>query len=300
MLSVCIPVFNCNVRKLVDELLHQIPAEGEIVIIDDCSRDLFKEQIKEIKNENITIVLLEENIGRARIRNLFLKYAHYDNLLFLDCDSRIVKENFIQKYVDCIQKGYAVVCGGRIYPSEMGSNKYALHWKYGVLRECKTDAERNLHPNRSFMTNNFLIRKNVFQGYHFNDELYRYGHEDTLLGFELKKAGIDITYINNPVLHGQLETNKVFLRKTVSGIKNLLFILKEVNNAPEFINDVSLLKTFFRLKKKGLYKILLFIAPVFIPLISAILKAGVASLRLFDFLKLLVLSRLFQKENRGK
>ena len=150
------------------------------------------------------------------------------------------------------------------------------------------------------MTNNFLIQKNVFQKHHFNDKIYRYGHEDTLLGFELKKAEIDIKHINNPVLHGQLETNKIFLRKTVSGIENLLFLLKEVNNDPEFINDVSLLKTFFRVKKKGLYKIFLIISPLFIPLISAILKAGVASLRLFDFLKLLVLSRLYQKQHRSK
>jgi len=300
MLSVCIPAFNCDIRKLADELLRQIQVGTEIIIIDDCSGDSFKKQFKDIKSENITIVLLEENSGRARIRNLFLQYARYDNLLFLDGDSQIVNNDFIKKYIDCIQKEYAVVCGGRIYPPKMGSNRYALHWKYGIFREYKTVVERNLHPNRSFMTNNFMIRKDVFQKHHFNDMINGYGHEDTLLGFELKKAGIDIKHINNPVLHGQLETNKMFLRKTVSGIANLLFILKEVNNDPEFIGEVSLLKTFFRWKKKVLYKIFLFIAPLFIPLISAILKMGFVSLRLFDLFKLLVLYRLYQKQNRGK
>lgn len=298
MLSVCVPVFNYDIRKLIGELFRQIPANSEIIIIDDCSDDLFKKQYKVIQNEKTKIVPLEKNIGRARIRNLFLQYARYDNLLFLDCDSEIIGSDFIKKYLDCIQNKYAVVCGGRIYPKEMGGKKYALHWKYGVYRESKTSAARNLQPSRSFMTNNFVIRKNIFQQNHFSDKLYGYGHEDTLLGFELMKAGISIKHIDNPVLHGQLETNKEFLKKTISGIQNLLIILNEVNNDQEFIGNLTLLKTFFELKRKISYKILFFFAPLLIPIISIILKTGITNLRLFDLYKLLVLSRLYK--NKGK
>jgi hypothetical protein len=83
-----------------------------------------------------------------------------------------------------------------------------------------------------------MIKKEIFDKTHFNDKLYNYGHEDTLLGFELMLAGITIEHINNPVLHGGLVTNEEFLKKTVSGIQNLLIILNEMNQRKEFIDNV--------------------------------------------------------------
>jgi glycosyltransferase involved in cell wall biosynthesis len=298
MLTICIPVFNYDVRLLTNKLLQQMQAESEIIIIDDCSLDSFKGQYKEIQNEKTTVILLNENIGRARIRNLFLQYARFENLLFLDCDSQIIKTDFLKNYFNCIPKAYNVICGGRIYPQEMGNKKYALHWKYGIVRESKSATIRNLQSSRSFMTNNFMIRKEIFLKTHFNDKLYGYGHEDTLLGFELMKSNIRIEHINNPVLHGHLETNKEFLEKTKSGIRNLLIILNEVNEDPEFINDVSLLKVFFKFKRYGIDKILFFFAPVFIFFISGLLKSGFINLRLFDLYKLLVFVRLYEKHQK--
>ena len=295
MLSVCIPVFNYDVRELTTELFRQMPVESEILIIDDCSHDSFKEQYKEIQNEKITVVLLNENIGRARIRNLFLKYARHENLLFLDCDSQIIQPRFLKNYFDCIQKTYTVVCGGRNYPQKIKNRAYALHWKYGIVRESKSAATRSLQPNRSFMTNNFMIRKEIFKKNNFNNKLYNYGHEDTLLGFELLKAGIRIEHINNPVLHGKLETNKEFLAKTIIGIQNLVFILNELNQNQEFINNVSLLNFFFRLKKRGINKTLPFVAIFFGPFISMLLRSGFVNLRLFDLYKLFVFARLYKK-----
>jgi len=298
MFSVCIPVFNNDIRELVFDLLLQLTVDSEIVLIDDCSDDSFRVQYTDLQSEKISIILLDENIGRARIRNLFLQYTQYDNLIFLDGDSKIIEDDFIKKYLDCTYNKYDVVCGGRIYPAKIKNKKYLLHWKYGVFRESKTEAERSLHPYCSFMTNNFMIRKEIFQQIHFNDNLTSYGHEDTLFGFDLMKAGIRIEHINNPVLHGQLETNKKFLEKTKNSISNLLLILKEINYDPDFISNVSLLKTFFHIKKTGWYPILNFFRPLFISLITFIIKSGFINLRLFDLYKLLVLSRMYPRKRK--
>jgi len=52
-------------------------------------------------NENVCrkeiYIQLDNNIGRAKIRNLFLKYAKYDYLLFLDCDTFIISDDFVAK-----------------------------------------------------------------------------------------------------------------------------------------------------------------------------------------------------------
>jgi glycosyltransferase involved in cell wall biosynthesis len=299
MLTVCIPVFNDDVRKLVSDLLFQIEEAGnvsEIILIDDGSQDSCKDQYRELKNEKVTIRLLEKNIGRTRIRNHFLQLARYDNLLFLDADSQITGARFLKNYFECILRQNTVVCGGRIYPGKAGNKKYALHWKYGVCRESKTASERNRQPNRSFMTNNFMIQKEIFREIHFNDKLYGYGHEDTLLGFDLMQAGIKIGHIDNPVLHGTLVTNEEFLEKTVSGIKNLVIILNEVKPGREFIDNVSLLRTYFKCKKYGMHKVLYFVAPFFSWIIAGLLKKGFINLRLFDLYKLLVFCQVYRKQ----
>ena len=90
MISICIPVYNFNITSLVNELSNQVNSLNipcEIIVIDDCSEN-FK-RINKIECEKHTYIELSENIGRARIRNLFLKYAKYEYLLFLDCDSLV-------------------------------------------------------------------------------------------------------------------------------------------------------------------------------------------------------------------
>ena len=84
MISVCIPVFNVDVRKLTESLMSQasdIPAE--IILIDDGSGEEFRQVNRELQDAGIQYHELEENIGRARIRNRFTEYANYEQLLFL-------------------------------------------------------------------------------------------------------------------------------------------------------------------------------------------------------------------------
>jgi len=144
------------------------------------------------------------------------------------------------------------------------------------------------------MSHNFLIRKDLFSEIHFHEELSGYGHEDTLFGFELLMAGKRIEHIENPVLHGALATNAEFLRKTKSGIQNLVRILTLLNEDPEFINYVTPLRKYFTLRKSGIHWLLSAFAPLFIPIISWKLRNGWISLWLFNFLKLLQFSALYK------
>ena len=101
MISVCVPVYNFNITALVDELLKQsaqINVPTEIIVIDDCS-NLFKDENQKV-SKDAKYIELSENIGRAKIRNRFLEYAKYKFLLFLDCDSLVVKNDFLLKYLD--------------------------------------------------------------------------------------------------------------------------------------------------------------------------------------------------------
>ncbi|NOR87123.1 MAG: glycosyltransferase [Bacteroidales bacterium] len=292
MLSICIPIYKFDVRLLIGQLTEQmnnIKEKVELVLIDDASNSEFL-NINQETCETHHYIKLDKNIGRSRIRNLFLEYASYDNLLFLDCDSIITESDFIEKYLFQLQKKENnIVCGGRIYPSNPPEKKKMLRWKYGIKKESQTAENRQLLPNHSFMTNNFLIKRILLEEIKFDERLSNYGHEDTLFGFELMKAGIPITHIHNPVGNGDIEDNDVFLEKTEAGVENLALILNYMNHDSRLIAMVKLLRANRKLQKMKLSGFVLLIYSVFRKPILLSLNRGPISLYIFDFYKLSIL-----------
>ena len=169
MISILIPVYNFTIVDLVKNLHQQASSAGivfEIICIDDKSEDTYRHNNNYIRcMPHVKYEELSKNIGRSRIRNLLAKQACYEQLLFLDCDSSILQDNFIQQYLDHA-KSDAIVYGGRNYEKKAPENKdYFFRWYYGVKRETTSAFTRKKHPYRSFMTNNFLIPKEVFLKY---------------------------------------------------------------------------------------------------------------------------------------
>lgn len=291
MISVCIPIYNFDVTNLVEELclqLKKINVPSEIVLIDDSSDTVFKE-----KNEAVCIqhnyTKLEKNIGRAAIRNLFLKYAKFDHLLFLDCDSKIAKDDFLATYIKTIKNNpNHILCGGRVYKKTPPTRNKRLRWKYGRIRESKPSNVRNKNPYKSFMTHNFVIKKSILKTVGFDERLTSYGHEDTLFGFHLKKKNVQVMHIHNPILNGDLETNSSYVLSAEKANDNLIKILGFLEYDKEFIKDVSLLKIYFKaVKFKGLIRL---VFKVLKPLLKKMLVLGFVNLYLFDFYKLGILT----------
>ena len=294
MITICVPIYNFDVSQLVKHLngaLDKTNKPVELIFIDDASIEKFRKKNKETVGKH-QYIQLDNNSGRAAIRNRFLEYARYDHLLFLDCDSLLINSDFINNYITQISSETNVICGGRLYPKQKANPQKQLRWVYGTLRESQTADVRMQHPNRSFMTNNFLIRKSILQSIKFDESLRQYGHEDTLFGYELRKANIKIDHINNPILNGDIETNEVFLKKTEQGIQNLVQIIKMSNMDPLLIQEITLANTYFsKYWMRGLIRFLFF---GWKKLLKTYLLSGNGSLRMFDFYKL----GLFAKEVR--
>lgn len=254
----------------------------EILIIDDASEHF--EPVNKAVCQRHTYIALPENIGRARIRNLFLKYARYEYLLFLDCDVFIDSPLFLSNYVFSLHQKPSVVCGGLLYGTERPSRQKRLRWRNGRIRESQPVAVRQKNPSQSFMTSNFLIRKTVFEAYNFDKRLVDYGHEDTLFGHLLKTNNIVITHIDNPVLITNLDHNQDYLNKTEAAVINLIHILNYTNYDPEFIADIRLLQFYYQIKNtRKIFNLTFF---VFKPLVRFLLVRGCANLYLFDYYKL--------------
>ena len=297
MLSICIPVYNLDVKKLVfslDEQREKNDFSCQIILIDDASSNDFIQKNEELKHIADEFVLLEKNVGRAKIRNLFLPYSTYDYLLFLDCDSTIIHDDFLEKYFTQITDNQQdVICGGNDYPSQKPEQNYLLRWTYSHKKESREAREKA--EKQSFMTNNFVVKKSIFQQIKFDENLTQYGHEDTLFGYELKKKNIEIKHIENSVMNDVLDTNEAFLQKTELGLENLAFLVKKLNYESGFIQEVNILKFYFFIKKIYLTSLLSISYFFFAKKIKQRLSEGKVNLRLFDFYKLMYLDRMLKR-----
>ena len=259
MLSICIPVYNFNVIELVKSLHNEaetLNIEYEILISDDASKENFRKENGSLSTlSNVYYLQSKTNLGRTGSRNLLFKTAKYPYILFMDCDSKVSKQNYIKDFLPYCVEG-TLCSGGRAYFSERPQDKnHLLHWKVGCAREYLPAKIRSIKPNNSFMSCNFLIDKNIFNIVKFDERLQGYCNEDTLFGIELKKKGITITHIDNPLYHLGLETAEVFMSKIEDGLRNYHKINFLYNNDPVFIESCKILRVERKLKKWHLTKL---------------------------------------------
>jgi len=275
MLSICIPVYNYKIEGLLiglNLLIEKLNIPLEIIIVDDCSGKNINDENKKIAGVyGYRFIELKKNIGRSAIRNFLGREAIYSNLLFLDCDSEIISNNFLNNYLPYLDKK-VVVYGGRIYQAKPPERKYLLHWKYGIKREVQPVSVRNIFPTRYFNSNNFLVNKEILLKFSFNEKLREYGHEDTFFAMELYQNEIPIVHIDNPVLHAGLETNENFLLKTKAGIKNLCIIENELNDNNVLQMHVNPLKAFSKIKRLNLISVIKFFWSVTRPILILLIN----------------------------
>jgi glycosyltransferase involved in cell wall biosynthesis len=291
MISILIPVNDYDIVALVHNMkdgLHKVPEYCEIIIGDDGSTAEFRNKYNSLEGEGIRIIGSEKNIGRAAIRNKLALEAKGDHLLFIDADAMIpgTAEAYLLKWIPVISEA-RVICGGTLYnDSEPGDPDKILRWKYGRFREQQKAVERNKHPHSNFSTFNFLIEKSVFSKIRFNEELKQYGHEDTLLGYQLKKAGINVLHIDNGLIHEGVESNREFLNKTKLGIENLSYLYDKVTDKRAFISAVRMLRVYDKLSALRLTRILAGIYIRYRDRMEIRLDASKVSLKLFALYKI--------------
>ena len=290
-ISLLIPVYDYDIVALVHSMksaLGKVPEFCEILIGDDGSSAEFRKKYRSLEGDGVKVISSKKNIGRASIRNKLALEAKGDFLLFIDADVMLpgTAEAYILKWLPMIAVS-RVLCGGKLYhESPPGDPDKLLRWKYGKKKEQLKAAERNKHPHASFSTFNVLIDKSVFSKIRFNEELKQYGHEDTLMGYQLKKAGIDIFHIDNGLMHEGLESNKEFLNKTKLGIENLSKLFDNVTDKKTFSETVKILRVYNRLKFLKLTRILAGIFIRYRDRMEIRLDSSNISLRLFSFYKI--------------
>lgn len=285
MLSILIPIYNFHCTDLIESLHQQgknarIPFE--IICLDDGSK-------AEFNNSNRLLERLEychyhenrNNLGRSKSRNKLATLAQYDNILFIDCDSKLTTNSYIRIYADVID-GSSVIYGGRIYTSKKPVfNQKWMHWKYGTERESRNIEMRKRNPYLWFHSNNFILPKDLFLSFKFDESLTKYGYEDSLLSSKFKQANIPIIHVDNPVVHLDIMNNDQFLEKAQLALQNLHTLLQNNPKLP-----VRLAKSYKTARIMGLSHPIKFIYKKYRAGWERQILEGTASLRLFDWYRL--------------
>ncbi len=297
-ISVCIPVYNTDVSQLVKVLHSQIVELNEqvdLICIDDASsnKKLRYSNKELISKLGYKFVQLQKNIGRSKIRNLFLKHSSAKYFLFLDDDAIPVHQNFLKNYLESIRKNPNCVYGSI---NVNDSPKPTLREIYRKNVEVKSLQERLNEPYVNFKSNNFLIKRAVFEKQKFNEKMKGYGHEDTLFAHKLMQRRLGVMHIDNPVYHADKDGDKKFLANTKNGLQNLAGLYFKKGDS--FKKFVKILNVYDSLSKRKLNYILLIFSPLLLLVSRVMINLRIVPLKAFNLYKLCHLNHyiIFNKQ----
>jgi glycosyltransferase involved in cell wall biosynthesis len=292
-LSILIPVYNYPVEELVKDLssqLKDLDIPSEIIILDDGSTDGSLNTNKQLSAiDHVQFHANETNMGRMAARIKLANLANDEYLLFLDADSKLTKKDFLKTYLQLINEKVILASGGRIYNHQPPACTYKLHWLYGSRRES------TVHNKPAFMSNNFLVKKDIFMKLDHRVKLDGYGHEDTLWGMQFEKMGIHYRTINNPVIHNALENAEQFLSKSEQALRNLVRLAEENTDDSLLKKHVKIYRAYKKLKTTGMLGIFLAFEKTMEKKIKTNLVSCEPNLRYFDWYRLAYLSRLMKE-----
>lgn len=284
MISICIPVYNTDIRTLaalLSKMADNLTIPWEIRVLDDGSKEEYKLLNRSIQQPGKVIYEeLPVNTGRSAIRNKLAQKAQFPFILFLDADSMPVDNLFLQIYADMATRA-DVVCGGTFYDENPPETDHMLRWIYGRKREMVALSVRK-KKGFAITANNFMIRRDLLIRIPFRESIRHYGHEDTVLGYDLVQAGYPPVHIHNPVWHLGLEPSGEYLAKTRNAIENLVEISDKIVNDARFLNDSGLLRLRKKVKDLRLVRICSLIFRILEPLLRRHLTGPAPTLLLFD------------------
>ena len=257
-LSILLPSYNNVCVSLVQVLQRQAdalrgkldkPFRYEIIVADDGSTDAACIDANRVIGDMLhcRYLRMEQNVGRAQIRNVLISESRGDYVLLIDSDLFLCDDNYLYKYATSTAD---VVYGGTRIGGEgfaMVDNEANTENLKGNLRyiyEKKAEPShravfRQLRPNQEISVCNLYARRDIMEAHPFDSRFKAYGYEDVLFGKRLAESGIEVTHIDNPVLINAFESNAVFVKKTEEAILTLCSVRQDLEGYSNLKTKVS-------------------------------------------------------------
>lgn len=239
-LSILLPSYNNVCVSLVQALQRQAdalrgkldkPFRYEIIVADDCSTDAACIDANRVIGDMLhcRYLRMEQNVGRAQIRNVLISESSGDYVLLIDSDLFLCDDNYLYKYATStadVVYGGTCIGGEGLAMVDNEANTENLKGNLRYIYEKKAEPShravfRRLRPNQEISVCNLYARRDIMKAHPFDSRFKAYGYEDVLFGKRLAESGIEVTHIDNPVLINEFEPNSVFVKKTEEAILTL-------------------------------------------------------------------------------
>lgn len=217
-------------RKCVGFLKRQQGIELEIIIVDNCSQDDDREQIKLLCREyGCTFIPADENRGYNAGNNIGLRYAatqNYKYALIANPDMEFPQTDYIAKMVNAMEKRpNVVVCGSDIVgpegihqnPMERDGNwRSSVYWLFGMLKWKKSI--NNSKPVFSFCNSQYcykvsgcclLVRIDYMRSINYFDENVFLYTEEAILAKQIERDNKQMYYLaETQAIHRHIKSEK--------------------------------------------------------------------------------------------
>lgn len=239
-LSILLPSYNNVCVSLVQALQRQAdalwgkldkPFRYEIIVADDGSTDAACIDANRVIGDMLhcRYLRMEQNVGRAQIRNVLISESRGDYVLLIDSDLFLWDDNYLYKYATStadVVYGGTRIGGEGLAMVDNEANTENLKGNLRYIYEKKAEPShravfRQLRPNQEISVCNLYARRDIMEAHPFDSRFKAYGYEDVLFGKRLAESGIEVTHIDNPVLINEFEPNSVFVKKTEEAILTL-------------------------------------------------------------------------------
>lgn len=183
--SIIVPIYNTEkyLDKCIQSILNQTLQDYEVLLIDDCSTDNSLEIAGNYESERIRVLRNKTNSGLSATRNVGIRNASGDYLVFLDSDDyiddfalteldKLIRE---KKFPDIVYTGFIEERGAdAVKKYGYASEPNKLYSRYDFL---KSELEkRTLYAAACFgvYKRKFIIENNLYfkSGIYHEDELW--------------------------------------------------------------------------------------------------------------------------------
>lgn len=259
-LSILLPSYNNVCVSLVQVLQRQAdalrgkldkPFRYEIIVADDCSTDAACIDANRVIGDMLhcRYLRMEQNVGRAQIRNVLISESRGDYVLLIDSDIFLCDDNYLYKYATStadVVYGGTRIGGEGLAMVDNEANTENLKGNLRYIYEKKAEPShravfRQLRPNQEISVCNLYARRDIMEAHPFDSRFKAYGYEDVLFGKRLAESGIEVTHIDNPVLINEFEPNSVFVKKTEEAILTLCRFEQDLEGYSNLKTKVSTL-----------------------------------------------------------
>lgn len=203
-LSIVIPTYNRKKALLenIKSLTKQTYTDFELIVADDGSTDETDKLIKSIKNTPFAInYYWHQNAGRSAARNMGLKHANGEIVLFID-DHVLCHPKLVEEHVNMHKKlnGTNIMVVRGFAPLYRDKKDIPIQEEYINMDNYKFKGEQN--PFISFFTGNVsIVKKLLLKVGGFDENFTEYGFQDSELGYRLRKAGSKIKVNPNAIVY---------------------------------------------------------------------------------------------------